>query len=473
MKKLPINVIFFPLVALMIPTTVMAEEPANVSTESVPSSKPEIVEPEKADVTDNDDGHDLDIRISPVTIPGEAYDIDIPIPFFIHNNVNHIIYNGADWSKLREAFINSNSSPVSIVHIGDSHIQADISTGTTRELLQYDFGNAGRGLISPLKISGTNEPRDYVFQSRNSWSPVKLMSASWRQTVGFTGTSIRPTSNSSEFTLGTVDTDDYNPFTSATIFHNGKFIIKEITTLDGDPVSYRAIPSHDYTQIVMSSGVTKINVKFTSAGDLTIFGASLSGDRPGVFYHAIGNNGATYDTYNRIGTVGSGINPLQPNLVILSLGTNEAFGKFDTGSFTRSVDRLVKNVKTANPDALILLTTPMECHRSVTTTKKVRVRNKRRKGRKATYRTVNKAVKSYAVNRNIAPIRQAIMNYGKEHGIAVYDWYEVAGGNGASAHWITNGLFAKDRVHHTQQGYNLEGRLIYEAIMDALRENAK
>ena len=65
------------------------------------------------------------------------------------------------------------------------------------------------------------------------------------------------------------------------------------------------------------------------------------------------------------------------------------------------------------------------------------------------------------------------MNYGKEHGIAVYDWYEVAGGNGASAHWITNGLFAKDRVHHTQQGYNLEGRLVYEAIMDALREHAK
>ena len=136
MKKLPINVIFFPLVALMIPTTVMAEEPANVSTESVPSSKPEIVGPEKGEITDSDDEHDPDIRISPVTIPGEAYDIDIPIPFFIHNNANHIIYNGADWSKLREAFISSNSSPVSIVHIGDSHIQADISTGTTRELLQ-------------------------------------------------------------------------------------------------------------------------------------------------------------------------------------------------------------------------------------------------------------------------------------------------------------------------------------------------
>lgn len=458
-----------PLASVMVPLMVSASE----DNPQEPYEGDEIIEEVTDEITENDDAYDLNVRINPVEIPAAADDIDIPIPFFIHKDANHIIYNGADWGKLRNAFVTSNTSPVSIVHIGDSHVQADMSTGTTRGLLQYDFGNAGRGLIAPLKISGTNEPRDYVFQSRNSWNPVKLMSASWRQTVGFTGTSIRPTSNSSEFTLGTSDNEDYNPFTSATIFHNGKFTVKDITDSAGNPVSYRAIPSRDYTQIIMTQGVTKINVSFTSAGDLTIFGASLSGDRPGVFYHAIGNNGATYDTYNRIGTVGMGINPLQPNLVILSLGTNEAFGKFNAYNFKQSVDRLVRNVRAANPDALILLTTPMECQRSVTTTKKVRVKRKARKGRKASYRTVNKSVRSYAVNSNIAPVRKAILEYGKDNGIAVYDWYDVAGGNGASAHWITNGLFAKDRVHHTQQGYNLEGRLVYDAIMDALREHDK
>ena len=233
---------------------------------------------------------------------------------------------------------------------------------------------------------------------------------------------------------------------------------------------FRAIPSRDYTQIILASLATKINVSFASAGDLTLYGAALSGDRPGVFYHAIGNNGATYDSYNRIGTVGLGINPLQPNLVIISLGTNEAFGRrADTRTFTNSIDRLVKNIRSANPEALILLTTPMECHRSVTTSKKVRVRNKRRKGRKATYRTVTKKTRSYAVNANIAPLRQAILDYGKNNGVAVYDWYEVAGGSGASSSWISSNLFAKDRVHHTHAGYNLEGRLLYDAIMDALR----
>lgn len=433
-----------------------------------PSSETE--EPAEDDIEVSDvEGDERTSLSGPVEIPGEADDIDIPVPSFIHQNANHIIMNGADWSPLRRAFEASSATPVSVVMIGDSHIQADISSGTTRELLQYDFGNAGRGLVAPLKISGTNEPTDYVFQSRNSWIPAKLMSSSWRQTVGFTGTSIRPSSQTSELTIGTSERDDYNPFSSVTIFHSGRLTVKSVTGSDGQPLQFRAIPSHDYTQILLPSQQTRVTVDFSSAGDLTVFGASLSGDRPGVFYHAIGNNGAAYETYNRIGNVGAGIAPLKPSLVIISLGTNEAFGRLDTRAFARSIDRLVSNIRAANPQAQILLTTPMECQKSVTTTKKVKVPAKRRKGRKARTRTVTRTSRSYAVNRNIAPLRQAILDYGKENGIAVYDWYDVAGGAGASTSWIDHSLFAKDRVHHSRQGYVLEGRLVYEALLDALR----
>ena len=91
------------------------------------------------------------------------------------------------------------------------------------------------------------------------------------------------------------------------------------------------------------------------------------------------------------------------------------------------------------------------------------------KGKNGKRRTVNRTSRSYSVNPNIAPLRNVILDYGKEHGIAVYDWYEVAGGRGASSSWISNKLFAKDRVHHTVKGYNIEGRLLYDALMDALR----
>ena len=91
------------------------------------------------------------------------------------------------------------------------------------------------------------------------------------------------------------------------------------------------------------------------------------------------------------------------------------------------------------------------------------------KNKKGKYRTVRRTSRSYSVNPNIAPLRKAILDYGKANGIAVYDWYEVAGGQGASNSWINKNLFAKDRVHHTQTGYNIEGRLLYDALMDAVR----
>lgn len=74
-------------------------------------------EPDAADITEAVDEEELQMLAGGVVIPDEADDIDIPIPSFIHRASNHIIYNGADWSGLRKAFLESATSPVSIVHI--------------------------------------------------------------------------------------------------------------------------------------------------------------------------------------------------------------------------------------------------------------------------------------------------------------------------------------------------------------------
>lgn len=422
------------------------------------------------------DENDVNTRFNPV-IDNDDDDIDIPVPAFINRDRNLIQLNGADWSALRSAIAGSNITPISIINIGDSHIQADIGTGTVRDLLQFDYGNAGRGLVAPLKMSGTNQPVDYYFSSPDSWTPAKIMSSSWNQVMGFNGTSIKYTGTQGTLTVGTSERDDYDPFFSMTIFHNGKMDVTSVTDSEGNPVHFRAIPSRDYTQLIFASGITGATIRFRDAGDLTVFGASLSGERPGIFYHAIGNNGATFDTYNRIGTVGAGIAPLKPRLIILSLGTNEAFGHFNATSFTRSLQRLVNNIRASNPDAQILLTTPMECDRSVYTSVptrvKVPVKKRTGRGRKKktvttyTYKTVNKRVRSYAVNSNVRLVRDAILKWGADNHVAVYDLYDVASGDGAAARWIQNGLFSADRVHHSVKGYRLEGRLLYEALVNA------
>ena len=53
-----------------------------------------------------------------------------------------------------------NGSTVSIVQLGDSHIQAGHTTAPLRASLQASFGDAGRGWIGWYVLYGSNYPRD-------------------------------------------------------------------------------------------------------------------------------------------------------------------------------------------------------------------------------------------------------------------------------------------------------------------------
>jgi hypothetical protein len=55
---------------------------------------------------------------------------------------------------------------VSVVHIGDSHIQADWFTGYVRRALQRRFGRAGRGLVFPYRAAGTHGPAEVTDRGR-------------------------------------------------------------------------------------------------------------------------------------------------------------------------------------------------------------------------------------------------------------------------------------------------------------------
>lgn len=379
----------------------------------------------------------------------------IDVPSFINQSINQIHLNGADWSQARNALGNSSALPFSILHLGDSHLQADIATGTVRELLQYDYGNAGRGLVTPLKMAGTNQPWDYSMSSHGSWQRSKLLQRVPLSPVGFTGLSIKPKTGKTDLFIGTRDSgDDYNPFGTLVIFHDGELNVESATDRDGKELKIKSSPTDGGTRIVLSRETSGVTFQLRG-NNPSIYGVNLSGDRPGVFYHVIGNNGATYASYGRVSQLGNGISNLRPNLIIISLGTNEAFGKFDQTSFLHSLDKVVREIQSSNPGTPLLLTTPMECQKNVRQT----VRNAYRR---------HASTRNFQPNTLIKTIRDAILKYGQAHRIATYDWYGVAGGEGASTLWINDGLYSNDRVHHSSKGYRLQGFLLYEALKKTL-----
>ena len=79
---------------------------------------------------------------------------------------------------------------VNIVHIGDSHIQADWMSGQLRALLQARFGTAGRGLVFPYAQARTNGPPDIQSTSNVNWRAKRTVHLSDPLPVGVSGLTI-------------------------------------------------------------------------------------------------------------------------------------------------------------------------------------------------------------------------------------------------------------------------------------------
>ena len=66
---------------------------------------------------------------------------------------------------------------ISVMHIGDSHVQADWMTGRMRKNFQYYFGHAGRGLIVPARVAKSNESASIFSSSSGTWEVKKIISS--------------------------------------------------------------------------------------------------------------------------------------------------------------------------------------------------------------------------------------------------------------------------------------------------------
>jgi len=195
------------------------------------------------------------------------------------------------------------------------------------------------------------------------------------------------------------------------------------------------------------------------------WGCQLLNNQRGIVYNAIGGNGATYSHYLRIDSLAEQTALMHPRLIVISLGTNEAFGNLS--GVTEQIDRLVTRLRRANPDAHFLLTTPMECHKRVS--RRVPERVKVGRGRRARYKTVYHTRTSYTANAGCAHVRDLIIAYGRSHHIPVWDFYTIAGGAGAATHWLNASLMnPSDHIHLLDPGYRLQGHLLADALESTL-----
>lgn len=373
----------------------------------------------------------------------------IKVPAYIRQAANRIDLNGADWSALRRRFGSASDSAVSVVHIGDSHLQADFATAVIRQHMQARYGNAGRGLVVPFKMAGTNEPHDYAITSADGMVTSRLLKMPWPTEMTFTGIAVQP-ANAAPFTLRVSSRE---PFDRLTFFSSSPGLEVCGVDVQGLPVALDTCSRGKTLSIALPAAAVEAVVRLSASPGTAIGGVSLGRGDTGAAYHVIGNNGATYSTYIQTGSMGADVAALSPELIVVSLGTNEAFGRVSDATFRTDIETLVGDLRRHNPQAEILLVTPAECYRR---------RTVRRRGRRRRARTV------YSVNPNIRRLRDVIVKYGRDNNIAVYDWYNVAGGAGSAAKWLADHNLGRDRIHLTAAGYRLQGQLTADALIRSL-----
>ena len=355
------------------------------------------------------------------------------------------------YAKLSNQKKNHNKK-ISIVHIGDSHLQADFFSGEVRKLLQGEFGNAGRGLMFPFKLANTNGTNNFRSSTNVKWDSKRNVMVNNPMPIGVCGITIRTKDPKAAINLNIYDSDSMcYAFNKLTLFHDQSAFEYDYFVCDssGFVVGYinscmkkgPAFVSEVQLDTMLHSCTINAYRRDSSQNKAEIYGILLENGDGGILYNTIGVNGAQFSDYNASVYFQDQMVALQPDLIIISLGTNDAYNApFKKDEFLYNVETLITSIKSRNPNAAILLTTPADSYR--------RYRYK---------------------NPDMQTASEVLKDYCKKTNLAYWDFHSIMGGLNSVPNWYKAGLSQADRVHFTRAGYELQAKLFHDAIEKGLK----
>ncbi len=357
---------------------------------------------------------------------------------FLYSFFNHL-----------DHFLKTRMGKINIVHIGDSHIQADYLTNETRVLFQQTFGNGGRGFLFPFRMANTNNPINYSVAFGGKWSNCNAVQSGDGCTLGLNGLEIS-TRDTNSYML--IDPDRLpntnNSYNSLKLFYQSDeesyspvFYNKSDNEFYFDEQPVEEGYSQFFFNKPQDSVILKLSRSFPGQNHFRFYGMSLENNNPGLLYHAIGLNGAFTKTFNKSTLFTKELRALEPDLVIISLGTNDNFlpeSRYCRFCIKDNLRTLLDNIRASKPGVSILLVTPGDFY----------LKNGTHNNNNDTYRTI-------------------LYELAEEYNCGVWDFNAVMGGNYSMKCWVKQGLGRNDYVHFSKKGYEVQGELLYRAIMDA------
>jgi len=379
------------------------------------------------------------------------YPLTINYYNFIHYDKNKIYFPGdsSDFERLFskiDTLILNGTGKVRIVHIGGSHIQADVYSGRMRERLQtfYPGLNGGRGSVFPYRITRTNTPSSYTVHYTGRWQSCRNVERRKHCTLGLTGIALTTYDSTSSINI------ELKSDSLVSYYFNQIRVFYKV-----DRASFQAsFPGMDLDSVVVDSllgyatyyfkkDYTTFNMEFKKTDSIqnffTLYDITLENDDPGFVYYAMGVNGASFPSFLKCALLENHLKAIHPDLIILSLGTNDAYTTHFKPDFYRSnYQKMINRIKKALPDVAIMATVANDSY----------------------YR------RRYP-NKNTELAQKVIYQIAEKNNCGVWDFYAIMGGLNSSSLWLENHLMKRDLVHFNVQGYLLKGDLFFNAFIKA------
>jgi LysM repeat protein len=396
---------------------------------------------------------------------------------------------------------------ITIVQIGDSHVQGPYFPQYIRQGIQNKFGNAGRGFVFPYRVAETNGAVDVKFKATGNWQTVRNVKSDGSDPIGLSGIYLETSDedflmeinwsssldkvseiqiispHAERFKLSTHSQKNILKKTHTTQTYQvksgdylgkiaGQFntTVKKIQQTNGmkngnlragqrlkipTGLSQNKVPSSTTFNDLKSlnsdtfqipDGMDQLYVRASQKKSKYVLdGLLLNTSNKGIVFHGIGVNGAKFSDYNKFPRFFDQVAALQPDLIIISLGTNESFYnsyseeklKSDMGFFNR---QMIQRGMTG----CVLLTSPPPS-----------MKNRRE---------INSTATAYAYEMGV---------FAHLNSWAFYDLHSVSRSSKAMPDWYKAKLTSGDKIHFLEKGYQLQAELLVEALLNYFSEYNK
>ncbi len=442
-------------------------------------------------------------------VPIDSVAFDVPVVDSIEvvysgNDVQNATAISAFFEKLYQ-LEQTKQGKINIVHIGDSHIQADLFTAKIRSQLQNVFGNGGFGFTFPYSVAKTNNSAPIRYSASGNFQSFRNLYADSSKPVGLSGFSME--TKSADFAIQLLVKDAKYYFTKLKVITPQNRNLFDVSVSSKSIVIERKVPkkithkvksgqvlgaiANKYnvslkalkkanglkSDMIREGRVLSIPTKGTQSktstktsyipidlqpasfsndysseksldkialvpnqeiNEFALNGLVLENENSGIIYHSIGINGAKTSDFNKFPLFYEQLPALDPDLVIISLGTNESFDKQSSAQYFEHLEKMIVSIKEKNPQTAVLVMTspPSILHRKYT----------------------NTFIEDYA-----AKIKEKAI----EKQYAVWDLFYILGGNKAIYRNAAKGYMARDKVHYSKAGYEKQAELFFEAFVQS------